>query len=563
MRTLTKTLLFMMMLALLMPTDAFAQKNRNKRRAKKVKTETVITTKSTVEQPTAAKAEATELSQNLKNEEKAIARMEELFTANINKDDLAASFATTKALMESDLTGKFSRVKNNVIKHYYDAFYRASDEEDLDKAVDCAFKYVMLGGNEDEDVMWRVLIENYAADADIKNAQFLLNKFVGISVSKNDAYQTTISELNQKYDDVFNPKTFEEAVKGTWVSVDKPFIISVNGLDVNTGMELLQSPITRWDAQRKKGVWTRKIDASTAVPRVSQSVYFNGDEKAMSSYFSEVKLKDPNTNLAKNLYAFSREFRATGLATSHSSDAPLGDQLKMDAISYTGSFVLDLLANYAAEGSKEVKSYGIEFTGKSTKLLDAKIHYNNMKVKTNNKIEKNIDQEVQSQFVKWEESDSVLFFSNNKPIFLGETLSDNSPMLKEYKEIKKKFTRNWWKPKYLLPGIGGIILGAGGAFAGGYLMWLSVEEPAKDAAEKQLNKELFSSGLSISFLSILGGIAMAKYFFHDKRMADCQKELDKLNERNREKLRNKAILTISPQVDAINSGLGVNAKLTF
>lgn len=545
------------MIALLMPVDAFAQKNRIKGKNKKAKTEkkiNIVAAQSTLAQSSKPQ------NGNGETLRDAISELDDIFYYNIKKIDLSSSYSMAESIMLDYLNRKYSKMKDDISKYYYNAFYQASEEDNLDRAVDCALKYLMLGGTDDEDVMWRVLVENYAADADIANAQFLLNKFTDVSASRNDAYKGTIKELDVKYADVFHPKTFEDAVKGTWVSLDGKYVIRVDEVNKNEGVCLLHSPITPWVAVKEKGNWVQgyMINSWNTYQELakSQIVNFDGNERILTSYFCSKKIDNPNTELAKSLYASSREFMAKGLAKSSSSNLKIGEQVALDAAYLGGSFLMNLLANNAAEGGVKDRAYGITLSGDNPQVLDAAIQYSCAEERTTGEKKIIADEETSNRFVKWEESDSLILVYKNTPFFLGSSLSKNDPLLDEYNKIAKRYS--FWNPRYLVPNLA---IAAGG-IAGFILGYKMAENNFDESTGEYINKSKWWLGFGV-FIGSMCVPAIVIPVVDKIRRSARDKAFKKLGEQNLEKIRNKAMLSISPEVDIVNSGIGFNAKLTF
>ena len=455
MRTLTKTLLLVIAIAVTMPSTNYAQKNRSKRKAKKAKTEMVEKGRYTLQNDRNAKEENTagaETSQDRRDIERVIAEIDKTFSSNINRNDLSTSFYTTKSLLGNCLLGKYLKHKNNAVKHYYETFYQASDEENLSGAVDCALKYIMLDGTEDEDVMWKFLVEYYATDGDTENTKFLISQIKENSSINNFNYSRIINELEAKYDDVINPKTFEETAFGYWVSIESKwwgkekskmnvpnFIIQINNLRSDNGCRMESSPIYHYGSKDNYGMLS------------SQSLACDADAKYIHTVFGDEKMKYGNEARAHNQLEENRQWKAEMHGKINSSDGNFGQKLAGSVVTELVGGLFDGLAMSGAKSSKTGEAFDVELNGLSPNVMSEKISYRKVEIDSYgyNHLQKYYPN-LQYTFVKWNPSDSIIFIDEKeKPIYVGIS---SPQLLSEYNAIQNKYNQ-WKKPQYVIPAI--------------------------------------------------------------------------------------------------------------
>lgn len=562
-----------MAIAVTMPSTSYAQKNRSKRKTKKAKTEVVVGEKAQNKINDNGKAEkkaVAEASQGVRDMEKVIDDIDKTFSSNINRHDLTASYYTTKSLLGNCSSGKYLKHKSNVLKYYYEAFYQASDEENLEGAVDCALKYVMLDGTEDEDVLWKFLVEYYATDGDTENTKLLLEKFKEKSSLKSNCYSEIIQSLETKYNDVINPMTFDDAARGYWISLSEnpikinkykafnpDYIFKIEYLHSESGCKMLNSPSIPWDAEKHKNIWRYKKWDSKSMLNNSQALLCDVDNRYIRLVFGSEKMEGGHTELAHNLLEGNRERTAEMAGKINSSDGNLGQILAGHAVNILVGSLIDALAISLADGSKNAKAYEINLYCESPTIMKSSISYREVEYKNSgtSRVKENKPNQEYT-FVKWEPSDSIVFFNDyGKPIFVGD-LDENSPLLDEYRDIKKRI--NFWKPKYCIP----TFLGAGvGAFCLYKSIKLSIDE-----IKYNKSGSVGKKGKQALVWAICGGAAIGGTlgFFITKISLDRLVEYNKINKRNMEKMRNKAAtLSLIPSYNPIDKAFGMNANITF
>lgn len=550
-----------MAIAVTMPFTSYAQKNRSKRKTKKAKTEMVVKGRYTLQNDRNAKEDNTsgaETSQDKRDTEKVIAEIDKTFSSNINRTDLATSFYKTKSLLENCLSGKQLKHKNNVLNRYYEAFYQASDEENLESAVDCALKYVMLGGTEDEDVMWKFLVEYYATDGDTENTKFLISQIKENSSINNFNYSRIINELEAKYDDVINPKTFEETAFGYWVSIESKwwgkekskmnvpnFILQINNLRSDNGCRMESSPIYHYGSKDNYGMLA------------SQSLACDADAKYIHTVFGDEKMKYGNEARAHKQLEENRQWKAKMHGKINSSDGNFGQKLAGSVATELVGGLFDGLAMSGAESSKTGEAFDVELNGLSPNVMSGKISYRKVKIDSYgyNHLQKYYPN-LQYTFVKWNPSDSIIFIDENEmPIYVGIS---SPQLLSEYNAIKNKYNQ-WKKPQYVIPAIVAI----GGSL---FCFTCFVKKVFDSCKEKNIDngtdKRHFKQAFVWLGLACVPPLLMIPLDNHYNKKR--KKAFNEINERSMEKMHQKAAsLSLKPTYSPDHKAFGMNVNLTF
>lgn len=164
-----------------------------------------------------------------------------------------------------------------------------------------------------------------------------------------------------------------------------------------------------------------------------------------------------------------------------------------------------------------------------------------------------------NRFVKWEESDSVIFISEDgRPIFMG-SLQKNSSLLNEYNEVRHEY--NFGRPKYLIPSL--VSIGVGAACITRCITMLThdIRENKGLPKDKQKNSDkkeaiLLGVGVTIPIVTI----AVISDVITKKR----QSVYNKINKKSMDKMRQKATdFSMQPILNPIDNTIGMNISLNF
>jgi LysM repeat protein len=285
-----------------------------------------------------------------------IQKINSIYSANFNVSNPVESYESTKTAIIDYIKGLGSNTSQQLQDYYYEAFYDASENEQLDSAVTNAFKYLMVEGKLEEDVMWKFLVENYACDGNTESTKFLLDCFKDVSVQHNNAYSIVIESLSTKYGDVIHPLSFDKMIKGYWISLNNKyqtvrifgkdvtsniygsdtkntpdFILQINVL-TDVGTTMLSSPRTPWKCKKTSGFWYYSPNIENYMMRNSQNTFCNADAKELSLTFASEKVKEGNTDRARQQIAENRQWQADMHGKIASSNTSFGNKLAGDVI---------------------------------------------------------------------------------------------------------------------------------------------------------------------------------------------------------------------------------------
>ena len=186
------------------------------------------------------------------------------------------------------------------------------------------------------------------------------------------------------------------------------------------------------------------------------------------------------------------------------------------------------------------------------KVMNGRLCYSNYKITPEkNETPPPVFDNSDLTFVKWEQQDDVFFIDDKLNVVtpFGLTPETQSAIDAELKALKKKISLR--KPKYWLPIIGGLAVGAG-LIAGG-VSYMQMDESDVD----------LGTGLCVLGVAgmVYGPIWSARLIKRDRRRA-CQQ----FNHENRKKLIEKsktATISISTTYDPAAKTAGIGTQLTF
>lgn len=532
-----------------------------------------------------------------------IIKFDELFESKIDRRNLYNSFDETAKALNSELTKLPEMLRYDIIEHYRASFEKSIENGDEALATDYALKYLCVGGKNESFNYFYYLFEFYA-DNNSQNLPFILSQLENISRHNGGEYDEQISKLVAEYDDVLNPKTFEESVIGKWVAIDpmgyassdddpswyntttkavaltyghvgtithdntklkkdnlvNPLVMNIFSVHNNGGILLLNSPLKKWESKCGNKLWTfkqgnpQKWDSG-----LSQSLFFDGNAETMDAAFCTKKFKNPKTELAKSIRTASYKFQSESEAKIKMSKAPAKEKFKAYTATGVTAAILNAEAEEVSKGYVHQKTLGIYFNAVNDKLMNVVIDYDHIKALSKHDYEfYDRVEKKPNRMVKWEESDSVIFVVDGKPMFAGESLPDDSPLLEEYHKIKYEY--RWSKAKYVFPTIG-YAVGSAAVGVGLYCLgkWLF------DNADSEHEK---SDAVHIVYLSPLIGIGLfcelKKGLIDKPRRKAMNREFDeRINRPSMQKLRDKASLSISPAVGLSTHSVGINMVLNF
>lgn len=492
-------------------------------------------------------------------------RADAIFDARFKGDSLENSFPKTKSeLLEYTQTIK-PDLLNLMQESYYDKFCDACEKEQTDSAVINAFKYIMIGGEKDEPVMWQVLIDNYGCEGNTANTNFLINQLRTISESRDNLYGDLINTLSSKYEDVIRPKQFSEAVCGYWMSIggykiEPDFVLKINNAVNDDGTFLLSSPHYFCKPYFSGNKYYYGYDGKMFGK--SQSTFCDESVKTLDFAFATEKIKEGNTKLAAEQLESNRQFRANMHGKIMSSNASFGKKLGASFATELIGGLFDAFAMNVGTGSKTSEGYGIKLYMTSPKVMEAKITYRRVKVSSNGN--SSLEEHKPNQpnrFVKWEESDSVIFISQNGKPMSVSTLSKDDPLLKKYNAINEKY--NIKRAKYLCPLILGEAVGITCLTYGIVKFVSEIKEENRYGGETEQTKKA-SIG---SYVSAALGFTMAiatPSIIENEITRGRRKAYDEINRASMSKMRKKAAeFSLQPMYNPQYNQFGMALNVKF
>ena len=377
------------------------------------------------------------------------------------------SFSETEEYLSKFIINLERPVYQELLQHYYDAFYEAGSNNELDAATALAFKHVMLGGKEDEELMWDIILTKYGFENATNNLRFLMKMFNEISIAKDSVYQNTIDSITSVYYDVMYPNTLR-SMQGYWVSLNDPmtdgslapipdYIINIADITNPKGTTILSAPKCNWYTRKKKGLWLSQIYGNWPL-RYSYETGYNEETQTVQILFSSQSKKIANTklqhqaldmvqNLEAAMYASLEQYQNDlnrGLASNVLSFSDWGAKTAIGFGMNVGVRLAAAVLIYAivyASNIETAEAYEIRLTPLVPQVLDVSVKYGYARHNYNNGKTQHKEDIKKLTFVKWEETDSVVFISKRlQPIFCGDTLSVNSPLLEAFNAKKDKTT---------------------------------------------------------------------------------------------------------------------------
>ena len=399
--------------------------------------------------------------------QEAIDTVENIFNQHFSVVNPCVSYAMAEEHLSRFIINLEPPVYKKLLQHYYDAFYEAGSNNELDAAAALAFKHVMLGGKEDEELMWDIILTKYGFENATNNLRFLMKMFNEISIAKDSVYQNTIDSITSVYYDVMYPNTLR-SMQGYWVSLNDPmtdgslapipdYIINVADVRSPNGTTILSSPKCKWSVKKKKGKWQNQTQGYSPL-RYSYEIGYNQETQTLQILFGSQSKKIANTELQHQSLDMVQNLEAAMSASLEQYQSELNRQLAANVLSFNDwgaksalglaiNFTMKLVAAIMtdiiiyASNIETAEAYEIRLTPQVPQVLDVSVRYEYARHNYNNGKTQHAEDTKKLTFVKWEETDSVVFISKRlQPIFCGDTLSVNSPLLERFNAKKDKTT---------------------------------------------------------------------------------------------------------------------------
>lgn len=380
-----------------------------------------------------------------------------------------------------------------------------------------------------------------------------------IATTKEEA-----DEMRSLYNDILNPLSFQELVKGTWISPTlltaktgcngfPYYMLRINSLDKDNGIDLLNIP----------GETTYLENKDIGTLRRSQAI--GGTYGHIQAVFSSEYLDIGNSSFAKSGFEATRDFRAKSRATISSTKASFGDKMSATIATELTAGLLDGLFSSTAQSYKHVAALNIDMTMESPVAMNVNTEYYNYTVNTSTMYYTPTPKKNNNfMMVKWEPEDGVYFVDSDNKVFSVTPL--NSLELSEYNSIMEQYS--YKNPKYLVPTIAGI--------TGGLTMMIGGIMIACDCnvKDKYGNQVYDSDGSKkLNNKRLIGGIVLAAcgeiisitipVVINSIRTSKRAEALTKLNKRQADKLSNKGKMSINPDINPIQGTVGMRTTITF
>lgn len=399
--------------------------------------------------------------------QEAMDTIEYIFNKHFSIANPCESYSATQECISKFIVNLDRPVYEELLQHYYDAFYEAGSNNELDAATALAFKHVMLGGKEDEELMWDIILTKYGYENATNNLRFLMKKFNAISAMKDSVYQNTIDSITSVYYDVMYPSSLLNMC-GYWVSIDDitkdstlatipDYIINIADARNPKGATILSAPKCNWYAKKKKGLWLHQSYGNLPL-RHSYDIGHNQETETVQLLFSSQSKKIANTKLQHQTLDIMQNFEATMSASLEQYQKELNRGLASNVLSFSdwgaksalgfglgiGVRLVFSVMSFAityASNIETAETYEIQLTPQVPQVLDVSVKYGYARHNYNNGKTQHTEDIKKLTFVKWEETDSVVFISKRlQPIFCGDTLPVNSPLLEAFNAKKNKTT---------------------------------------------------------------------------------------------------------------------------
>lgn len=441
---------------------------------------------------------------------------------------------------------------------YENRMVALSESEDADSLLSTCLGALSTGINSVQPMACEGIVYVMASRGDSALLEAAIRRFE-IATTKEEA-----DEMRSLYNDILNPLSFQELVKGTWISPTlltaktgcngfPYYMLRINSLDKDNGIDLLNIP----------GETTYLENKDIGTLRRSQAI--GGTYGHIQAVFSSEYLDIGNSSFAKSGFEATRDFRAKSRATISSTKASFGDKMSATIATELTAGLLDGLFSSTAQSYKHVAALNIDMTMESPVAMNVNTEYYNYTVNTSTMYYTPTPKKNNNfMMVKWEPEDGVYFVDSDNKVFSVTPL--NSLELSEYNSIMEQYS--YKNPKYLVPTIAGI--------TGGLTMMIGGIMIACDCnvKDKYGNQVYDSDGSKkLNNKRLIGGIVLAAcgeiisitipVVINSIRTSKRAEALTKLNKRQADKLSNKGKMSINPDINPIQGTVGMRTTITF
>lgn len=410
-------------------------------------------------------------------------------------------------------------------RHYLEAVEESINHEDIDGIIRNGEIYIYIGA--EKDLLWviNVVAKVHAQLGHESEVNIIMGFFEDYSRKNGNEYDKEVETLRKEVRELLYPPKVEDVIKGAWVMLDtrkkedNPLIIRINDVTKENGAWLIP-PNYALEIHKHKGVieplYIEQIN-------ISQGISFNGQEHYMGMQFGSMIIKDRSWLGVVSLVGteLTREGRAILVAKNRTPQDP--DKLpnfKDIARGAGQEIAVNLIANGIdklltdmtySTNTQEVYQFVLRPTINDV-LFGEMSHEAVVVDNDGNKYVSDNTQDKSIGFVRWEDSDSVIFISaNGNPITLNP-IDVKSPLLRDYYRIQKE--SSYWNPQYSIPSILFTALG-------GFLVYSGIKEISNN------DNVLLGAGLSIGGIGVVIGAIEIPIKKSEKKKAERYQELNK------------------------------------
>lgn len=469
-------------------------------------------------------------------------------------------FNAQKGKINSYIDKLPSSINEECIQQYYlEQFYYACDNENEHDIIKYGETYIIIDGEDELPTVLPIVAKIYALQGNETKANLLINEFEYYSKANDDLFNDDVTQLKQETHEILHPRRMEDDVKGVWVNIDdylpkygagagifNPTILIINDVAKPNGANLIKfmQPITLVKEDGKQ------IISFHESINTSQGISFNGKANLIALQFASEHITDNTwlTGIASIGAEGTRQFNAEMTATIWSSNRTASQKFTTDLAT---SIILQGIENLFSKmnySSRKIENYSIILTPKSENIMNAQVWHIEQTVDNEGHVYNGNNYEnKKKQFVRWEDSDGLLFVSRDKKPITLHPLVDDDPILDEYKMIKKK--TSFWRPQYSIPFF------VGNA-AGVYLLYASINTLTTEHNDLKFFG-LFMGGFTTILVSSLVPPLRAS--------AKREHLYNEYNMRNLEKLKRKAQteVSVAPLYNPANNAIGASVNLSF
>lgn len=506
--------------------------------------------------------------------EQASKKVSELFASSFDVNNPSLMHDSAKVQITSYIQLLPNKLKKELTTAFNEKFIAACKNEASELALETGWLSILIDEESNSNMIYEVLSTLYGDKGEKDNLEYTLNLLESYSIIHNNKYENQLDELKEKYKDVLHPKSFEEVITGRWISLynfpifgkyEHPFdnfphfIVDIEDIGRNNGATLAYAPTLNYIVTSKNKMWQRNYDMNQL--RFSQKMYVNGKDKNAQLRFASEKVNYGKTEMAIAGHASNRQFEAETKAKIWSSNqGNFGEKLAADVLTSVYVGLADAIYDALAIGTKKVEAYAINFYNPTAITMNAIIGYERAKATTTGNCTTMNDMRNVNRFVKWEDSDSIVFISpNGKPVFAGQTLSEDSPLLDEYKAIKKKY--NLWSPQYSIPSFASI--GIGAAFITKGINEIIDLNNKGRMDDKELNKESLKVAMYMT-AGICIPMITTYLFWCDLLPKKRLSMYNAYNKKSMDKMKKKAAeLYMQPTVNPFDKSIDMDVSVNF